>query len=150
MLPHEFDHHCIGCDDILTDENWSTAKQNKGTRRYICNTCENRNRGVSRRNRNLYYDSLFEKQRGCCDMCGIHSSLTTRGLFLDHNHDTDETRGLLCSRCNSQIGAMENKKLIELGNAYLEKYEGYSTHDPNGQQRIELGTYVWVNKEFNH
>jgi hypothetical protein len=39
--------------------------------------------------------------RGPCEICKANGS-----LVVDHNHDTDEIRGLLCSGCNTGLGKL--------------------------------------------
>ena len=52
------------------------------------------------------YDALFGKQKGKCAICGTTDSGNSRSkyMFVDHNHETGEIRGLLCSKCNFGIG----------------------------------------------
>ena len=68
------------------------------------------------------YDKMIEKQNGLCAICGLPESVKYRGktknLAIDHNHNTDEVRGLLCYRCNSAIGGL---KVDNLGILNLEK-----------------------------
>lgn len=53
------------------------------------------------------YNVLFEKQHGCCAICGTHQSELSKRLSIDHDHKTDEIRGLLCQRCNGALGFYE-------------------------------------------
>jgi hypothetical protein len=46
------------------------------------------------------YDDLRIRQRGCCAIC----ELRVAQLCVDHDHDTGEVRGLLCSNCNFGVG----------------------------------------------
>jgi len=50
------------------------------------------------------YISMFEKQNGCCIICGTHQSKLKKALAVDHNHDTNKIRGLLCDTCNKGLG----------------------------------------------
>jgi len=50
------------------------------------------------------YNRLFIEQEGCCAICGKHQSELNRPLFVDHNHETNQIRGLLCPSCNTGIG----------------------------------------------
>jgi hypothetical protein len=49
------------------------------------------------------YKSLCEKQGFRCKICKRKTE-----LFVDHNHKTDEVRGLLCRKCNLGIGYLED------------------------------------------
>lgn len=56
------------------------------------------------------YDAIFANQNGVCAICkkaesAIDSSTKmVKMLAVDHNHDTGEVRGLLCSKCNTGLG----------------------------------------------
>ncbi|GAH13602.1 unnamed protein product, partial [marine sediment metagenome] len=41
---------------------------------------------------------------------------------IDHDHETGKTRGLLCSRCNLMLGAIENERFHKAAEAYLKRY----------------------------
>ena len=60
------------------------------------------------------YNVLFIKQKGCCAICGKHQSELTRALAIDHNHITNQNRGLLCCPCNTAIGSLGTDYGIEL------------------------------------
>lgn len=78
--------------------------------------------------RNLYgltpeeYNYLFEKQNGCCIICGIHQSELNEKLDVEHSHDTGEVRGLACRKCNLLVGKIENN--LELIDKILEYING--------------------------
>jgi hypothetical protein len=71
------------------------------------------------------YDSLVTKQDGRCGICG--TSEVRRGDYrwcVDHDHSTGKIRGLLCFRCNSAIGLLDDnigtaEKLV----AYLREHK---------------------------
>jgi len=71
------------------------------------------------------YNKMFQEQNGCCFICGKHQSELKRKLFVDHNHRTGEVRKLLCNKCNSVLGLVEEDKniLVNVIN-YLETYNG--------------------------
>lgn len=70
------------------------------------------------------YESLWDRCGGCCEICGVKS---VGLLFIDHNHTTGKVRGLLCSKCNSALGFLnEDFKIIEKLTAYLR------SHSENG------------------
>lgn len=59
------------------------------------------------------YNKLFTTQVGKCYICKIDSSECKKGLFIDHNHKTGVVRKLLCSRCNTVLGMVnENEELL--------------------------------------
>lgn len=45
------------------------------------------------------YNSLLESQDGKCKIC-----LKQKQLVVDHDHDLNEVRGLLCHKCNQALG----------------------------------------------
>ena len=66
------------------------------------------------------YDSMYIEQGGCCGICGTHQSELNKKLCVDHCHETDVVRGLLCCRCNTSIGKFEdNVNLLQNAINYL-------------------------------
>ena len=51
------------------------------------------------------YDRMLKEQDGACRIC--RKKPRTRRLAVDHDHKTNEVRGLLCSRCNEGLGRFE-------------------------------------------
>jgi hypothetical protein len=47
------------------------------------------------------YAILLSSQGNKCAICGKHSN---KFLCVDHDHETKEIRGLLCSKCNTMLG----------------------------------------------
>jgi hypothetical protein len=64
------------------------------------------------------YNELLIQQNFCCAICNRHASKLKRGLFIDHNHNTGEVRGLLCSNCNFGIANLQED--IEILNKAIE------------------------------
>ena len=56
-----------------------------------------------------------------CDICGVIGD--TRTLHVDHNHDTGDVRGILCSSCNLGLGHF--RTVVNLAHAveYLQRAE---------------------------
>lgn len=56
------------------------------------------------------YDYLFQKQKGCCAICGTNNpslkSKKHKYFSVDHCHQTGLIRGLLCATCNTAIGLL--------------------------------------------
>ncbi len=75
------------------------------------------------------YDRMFEQQNGVCEICG---GINTDGrrLAVDHNHKTNEVRGLLCLKCNGQLSGIEDRSYLKKAIKYLRKYNEF--------QRMEI------------
>ena len=73
-------------------------------------------------NLSLYeYQTMLEYQDFRCAICRVEESQTRRALSVDHCHDTDKVRGLLCSDCNIGIGHFKNNPdTLIAAAAYLE------------------------------
>ncbi len=73
------------------------------------------------------YEALYQKQRGKCAICKAAAGGVKHGkpilLSIDHDHETNTVRGLLCSKCNFAIGLMDDQPLrLRRAAAYLEKH----------------------------
>lgn len=74
------------------------------------------------------YDTMFENQNGACAICGKSETVKNQSgvirLSIDHDHKTNEVRGLLCQKCNSMLGyAQDNISILLNAGIYLEKYK---------------------------
>ena len=66
------------------------------------------------------YHEILEKQYYGCAICGRING-DGRLLAVDHNHQTNEVRGLLCHSCNSGIGLLKDDiDLLFMAIDYLE------------------------------
>lgn len=75
-----------------------------------------RYRGIDR---TRLYKKLFNEVGGCCQICG-----TIDRLVIDHNHNTDEVRSLLCYRHNTGLGLFQDDPdLLEKAAQYLRRFE---------------------------
>ncbi len=64
------------------------------------------------------YDEILEKQNGVCAVCGKKDA----PLCVDHNHISGKVRGILCRKCNSAIGLLQDdKEIVKRAFEYLEK-----------------------------
>ena len=52
------------------------------------------------------YNNMYEAQSGLCAIC--FKSSGTKRLSVDHNHTTGAVRGLLCHRCNTSLGLLND------------------------------------------
>jgi len=56
-------------------------------------------------------DNLYAEQNDSCKICNTHKdeNITHKGvLCIDHSHDNYEIRGLLCGKCNTAIGLLND------------------------------------------
>lgn len=67
------------------------------------------------------YKSLLKKQNNQCAICKREDDYQRIGV--DHNHTTGKIRGLLCARCNTGIGFLQDDiKLLKEAIKYLKIY----------------------------
>ena len=63
---------------------------------------------------------MFLEQNGCCAIC--HTPFLTDRPRVDHNHETNEVRGLLCHHCNTALGLFKDStEALTNAISYLKK-----------------------------
>lgn len=71
------------------------------------------------------FDQLWQAQSGCCGVCSralVMGGRFNASVFVDHDHKTGRVRGLLCMRCNTVLGFLEDSALLCLAAVnYLDK-----------------------------
>lgn len=74
------------------------------------------------------YEEMLEAQGGVCTICGGAPGPVGPAsvLVVDHDHETNLVRGLLCANCNSGLGYMQdNPAILERAAEYLRRtHEG--------------------------
>lgn len=100
---------------------------------YICKLCtrkknreyKEKNKLALQRKARIYrygvgheeYETLEKKHDGLCHICR-----SKKGICVDHCHKTKNVRGLLCSQCNTALGAFyDNIATIERAISYLKE-----------------------------
>lgn len=68
------------------------------------------------------YEARLKAQTGVCAICERECG-TGQNLSVDHNHETGQVRGLLCRRCNTRLGALENTEWMEKAMEYLKAHD---------------------------
>lgn len=59
-----------------------------------------------------------------CDLCGRAFGDKERMQHVDHDHESGRVRGVLCHRCNTMLGKLEeSRELIAKFDAYLAKHK---------------------------
>lgn len=70
------------------------------------------------------FKALFDAQDGKCGICEKELDFFAKDTCLDHDHDTNIVRGILCGRCNLGLGHMKDSvQVLRSAIAYLEKHE---------------------------
>jgi len=70
------------------------------------------------------YWELFNKQNGLCACCGQSHELFVRRLHVDHDHNSGQIRGLLCTECNPGLGYFQDSiERLEMAITYLKKFK---------------------------
>jgi len=78
---------------------------------------------------NMTYDvyvSRYKELNGCCEICNDKCEV----LCVDHNHETGEVRGLICTACNLAIeNLQESVQVMRNAIKYIQKYGGRNVKD---------------------
>lgn len=130
--------YCKRCQQYVPVENFGRQKDKSDGLAYWCRPCSNAYYRITqqanqkkqswKRHYGLTaddYQALFDRQSGVCAICGKAETKIVRGclakLSVDHDHETGQIRGLLCSKCNTGLGHFDDRRdLLERALAYLE------------------------------
>ena len=138
---------CSSCKQEKSFDDFYNRKTNKDGKHYQCKQCMNKcvskyrktKRGTktvrryTKRRTEKYrqsryeitikdYDLLMRDQNNCCAICGRPQEVLSRSLSVDHNHLTNEVRGLLCDKCNLGLGFFDTDLLGDLFLIKASKY----------------------------
>lgn len=124
--PEVTEQECRTCHAVKPLADFE-LRNDSGKHRPDCRECRAANEaarryGLTRED----VDALHESQGGLCAICGCdgakHATFTR--LVIDHCHETEKVRGLLCGPCNSAIGLLKDSPEIALAAAaYLQKHK---------------------------
>lgn len=135
------DKRCPQCEEVKdTSMFYRNRSYTDGCSSY-CKVCQNkRTAEYARKNRSKIadkdyqlrqrygitrskYDEMLASQRGLCAICGNDGCPTGRRMSVDHDHDTGQVRGLLCSNCNTGIGKLgDSVERLQSAIEYLKKH----------------------------
>lgn len=134
---------CSKCKKEKQIDEFYPLKTKKHTRQGYCRQCHRNEVKEWRRNHVEYcrarnfkrnygitmdeYNVRLASQNGVCAICGNGETRTFRGmtrvLSIDHDHETNIIRGLLCCNCNAMIGyAKDDISVLESAIAYLKSH----------------------------
>ena len=110
--------------------NWSPEQKAKhrvrGLKWYHCHKKQADDRAYLISAKKLYglsaedYKKMVVAQAGVCALCKkIPPVGKRRALHIDHNHETNTVRALLCHPCNRGLAYVENLEWLQLAQAYL-------------------------------
>ena len=101
--------HCSTCntEKALTEFHKRTLRSGKIGHQSKCKACSTKSRkqyykphSKIKYQLGLSWEQVQEvTSPGKCEVCG-----STDRLCIDHDHQTDEVRGLLCHNCNTALG----------------------------------------------
>jgi len=67
-----------------------------------------------------HFDQMLLSQDNKCKICNIEFS-GSKFTHIDHCHDTDKVRGLLCNNCNLALGQFgDNTDIMDMAIKYLQ------------------------------
>lgn len=134
---------CSKCKEYLQLDKFPKCNQMKSGYHSWCDSCiksynrlHNKKRALKRREEYIKskygideaaYNRLFKEQNGRCAICRQEESIIRNGrkinLAIDHSHSKGNIRGLLCKRCNTVLGSLEdNIDLFKSAINYLSKH----------------------------
>jgi len=68
------------------------------------------------------FEQMKLSQNNCCAICGKPLK-DGRGSNIDHNHESGRIRGVLCHKCNTALGLLDDNVLLVDGmKNYLQKW----------------------------
>ena len=115
--------YCIGCQKEKQKNVWTSRTPKKRLEQHL-----KFKYGVS----HAEFMEAWSNQNGCCAICeGVLPDLMVyenrrRGYAIDHNHQTNEFRGILCLKCNSLLGmANDSADILLKAISYLKEKGSY-------------------------
>ena len=113
------------------EQKWLTDPKNKTTHKLAMKRWHNDNKDIrNKRSREAHlirnyglseedYQRMYADQKGKCAIC----SKWHDKLCVDHDHETEAVRQLLCRRCNAAIGSFEEDvRLLTQAIDYIVKW----------------------------
>ena len=105
---------CRGCEGVRRKRYYKRNRRSliewqqnfyKENKRSIRNSLLLREYGITL----SQYEEMDKRQDGKCAICREPEKRKNFVLAVDHNHETKEVRGLLCSSCNPKLGWFEKR-----------------------------------------
>ena len=130
---------CSDCKELKSLKDFYKDKTHKDGLQSVCKKCfckktnaykKKNKEKIRKANKDLHlrktfgitleeYQEKLRKQRGVCAICGLPETSVYKGkvrhLSVDHNHKTNQVRGLLCNDCNVMLGWAKDETARLLG-----------------------------------
>jgi hypothetical protein len=78
------------------------------------------------------YETMLIEQNNVCAICGNGQTAKVNGktkpLFVDHCHNTNQVRGLLCHTCNRNLAVLDNTDWVAKATVYLQQRANLGNH----------------------
>ena len=102
-----------------SNRNNYVSKNREKILRQVLDYSYKRKYGISLDHKN----SMIQKQNGLCDICNKKME-GSNDFCVDHCHNTNEIRGILCRKCNLGIGHLDDSiDLLKSAIKYLKKHQ---------------------------
>lgn len=122
---------CGRCNAVKTINDFHKCKSRNDGRAAHCRSCWAKYRsdwwmlnkfGITQDE----YDAMLAGQNGGCAICGSRDGMIRSGqvlrLSVDHCHETNRVRGILCNSCNNGLGRFkDDPELLRRAADYLEQ-----------------------------
>jgi len=119
---------CLNCEvEVKRKKRFAKFCSDRCQRNYNARNSynyENRKKSYYKNKYNLSLDALDKMVKEQNNKCFICSKVTS--LFVDHNHETNQIRKLLCSRCNSILGFCDENPIVLIKAAQYIMEKDYS------------------------
>lgn len=67
-----------------------------------------------------FFKELLASQKNMCAICGTLNPGGKGSFHVDHNHETNKVRGLLCHHCNVGLGCFrDNPEILDKASTYI-------------------------------
>lgn len=115
---------CTKCKEFKLFSFFHPHKATKDGYTTSCKKCYNENTLLRKHQKRygLSTEQIKEMKKNGCELCGTHQN-----LHIDHNHNTNQVRGVLCTNCNRGLGHFKDSPdLLQKAIEYLKEKGNYS------------------------
>lgn len=127
---------CTACQQFKPLASFNKNKEGKFGKHSICRKCTSERSKYRYANGDSYavrlkklyglsvdeYEQMYAEANGKCQVCSTPEEELSKRLAVDHCHQTGKIRGLLCSKCNTALGQLnDNLETISALYSYLKE-----------------------------